>query len=274
MCWGRNASGEVGNGLTGSPYIVPQQVSGLTSGVSTISMGTQFACASTSAGAAYCWGYNQAARLGNSSLTLGAKYYSPQPVTGFSSNTATIVAGSSTGCLLKSSDGAMLCWGDNASGAMDIGLTGGSYNAPYQSVNTSGIKSIGEGNLFGCALNTSGGVSCWGDNTDGEIGNGVTGGSYNSSQQVIGLTSGVKAISTGNYHSCAITSAGAVVCWGDNSYGALGNGVTGGSYNTPQQVTGLTSGFVSVSAKDSTIQILPIPLREHWGFYMPPCALP
>lgn len=58
---------------------------------------------------------------------------------------------------------------------------------------------------------------------------------------------GVRSVATGGYHTCAISRSGAVFCWGDNSYGQLGDGTTV-SRTLPVRVGGLTGSFVSVSA--------------------------
>jgi hypothetical protein len=90
---------------------------------------------------------------------------------------------------------------------------------------------------------------CWGNSGSGELGNNSFG---NSSVpvQVAGLTSGVTAVSAGFVSACAITAGGGVECWGNISYGDLGNNSDAGSSSVPVQVqvSGLTNGVTAVSA--------------------------
>jgi len=97
-----------------------------------------------------------------------------------------------------------------------------------------------------CALTTRGGVQCWGDNTSGQLGNDSTTAS-SVPVPVSQLASGVAAISVGETSACAVTTAGGVVCWGDNTFGQLGNNSTIAS-SVPVPVSGLASGVASVAA--------------------------
>jgi len=110
-----------------------------------------------------------------------------------------------------------------------------------------GAEAIAGGLSHSCALQ-GGAVSCWGDNTYGQLGDGTNNSGLTPVAAAV-VTSGVTAIATGLNHSCAI-QGGAAYCWGSNSNGQLGNGTNTDS-NVPVAVTGLGSGVTSISAGGS-----------------------
>lgn len=242
-CWGRNTSGQLGDGTTVDKSS-PTAVTGLTSGVESISAGNAHTCAVVN-GAGKCWGSNNAGQLGNSSTVDSL---SPVPVTGLSGMTG-IAAGSNHTCAVAS--GAAKCWGSNADRALGNGGSASKPESAPVAVTglTSGVTRISSGIYHSCAIfNASGvvgGVKCWGGNYNGQLGDGTI---YNRSTPVAvsNISSGVTSISTNQYHSCAVVS-GAAKCWGRNDYAQLGDGLKTTTY-LPVDVFGLTNGVTGISA--------------------------
>ncbi len=82
------------------------------------------------------------------------------------------------------------------------------------------VKQLAASEFFTCALTVAGGVKCWGYGTIGLLGNGHTSDST-SAVDVVGLSSGVRQISAGYYHACALKQDNQIVCWGANEYQQL-----------------------------------------------------
>src|SRR3989442_5510183 len=110
---------------------------------------------------------------------------------------------------------------------------------------TNGVRAITAGERHTCALTTGGGVKCWGNNHDGQLGDG-TGIDRNIPADVAGLTSGVAAITAGWRHTCALTTGGGVQCWGKNHDDQVGDG-TGEKKKTPADVGGVTNGKKTIT---------------------------
>jgi RHS repeat-associated protein len=134
-------------------------------------------------------------------------------------------------------DGAVKCWGWNELGSLGDGTTALRRTAPVNVVGlNSGITSIKAGFSHTCAITSAGGVKCWGNNYNGQLGDG-TYTRRNVPVDVVGLSSGVIAISAGSSHSCALIAGGEVRCWGNFFWGA--NALL---TNVPTAVPGLTQG--------------------------------
>ncbi len=238
-CWGGNNVGQLGNG-SNTPSNLPLDVSGLTSGASAVTAGTSHTCALVSGGGVKCWGYNVSGQLGNGNNTTSKV---PVTVTGLTSGVTKVSAGGEHSCAITNTGG-VKCWGLNDNGQLGNGNNSNSNTPVDVSSLPSTASSVAVGYLHSCALTTTGGVYCWGDNATGQLGTGNTNDS-NAPVAVTGLSSGVTAISVGWDHSCAIVSGGGVKCWGKNYSGQLGFS-TGGTQNAPVDVANLSSGATSL----------------------------
>jgi alpha-tubulin suppressor-like RCC1 family protein len=213
----------------------------------------------------WCWGANSHGECGTGSGL------DSQPTPGLVTlpfSAAHVAAGGSATCAL-SADGKLACWGnDGSSSSKPLAYTsaalqsvkkvspiGGPFTS-YESLALStpngavedflvsvlgqptptnpfvGATDIAAGGKHTCVLDTAGVVRCWGDNSVGELGLGMTGSSVTMPQPINGLSA--TAIATGFDHSCAITSTGAVVCWGSNTFKQSGG--TTNPVTSPQAV--------------------------------------
>ena len=243
-CWGLNARGQVGNNSTLDRQ-VPTDV-GIVSGVTALALGDEHGCALFDTGAVKCWGRNDHGQVGNNG-TLNRQV--PTDVTGLAAGVAKVYANHQQTCALMDT-GAVKCWGLNNHG--QIGNNGTLDRQVPTDVTglSSGVTALALGDEHVCALDTAGGVKCWGRNDRGQVGNNGTL-DRQVPTSVVGLASGVTAIYAHHQQTCAIVDTGAVKCWGRNDRGQVGNNGTL-DRQVPTDVVGL-SGVTALAMGDGHV---------------------
>jgi prepilin-type N-terminal cleavage/methylation domain-containing protein len=126
------------------------------------------------------------------------------------------------------------------------------------------VTQVSSGGAHSCAVATSGAVLCWGLNSDGQLGNPDVEIQTESLVFVDGFLTGGVQVSAGINHTCAVTTAGGVKCWGSNSDGQLGDGSTTSS-GTPVNVTGITTAVAVSAGERHTCALLAGGVVQCWG---------
>lgn len=284
QCWGSNLWGALGDGSGSSggeavtvtlPGTAKQAVAGY-----------YFGCALLDNGEAYCWGDGSGGALGGGAF--GEENMKPAKVKGLRAKAVSLTAHGRGHYVdlygvkrhdlevngfvcARLEDGGVQCWSDNLDAQLGNGLGGKyvgdrrdrsfkyqAYAAEPGAVVVSGLAEpvidVSAGNHFACAVGRSGAASCWGVDLYGETGTGadLTKAALSfGPKPVVGL-SGAASIASGEYSTCALTSAGIVKCWGKNSYGNLGlpkDRVA--QLSTPGEPVGTLSNVIQVDSGDS-----------------------
>lgn len=208
----------------------------------TLSAGGAHTCAVSAQGELLCWGSNEFGQLGNGNLLE-----SPVPVSveGLIGSVVSVSTGASHTCAVMEY-GAVFCWGLNSHGQ----LGDGSLELrpwPVQVVGLpEAVVQVSAGYTHTCALTQRGSVLCWGD---AESVQSASTSAYSLSipLPVVGLPSAVVSISAGLESTCALTVVGNVFCWGENTFGQLGNRMAHHFAAAPSLVSGLRGQVVAIS---------------------------
>lgn len=222
FCWGEGTTGKLGNSMPDpSSTPVPSQP---TYSFASLALSSNTTCGIDLADSkAKCWGYSYYGLLGNDSRGMAAY----APVTAWLPSPATSVAGNSNS-MCAVANGRAFCWGN----ANNSHLGNGTFNRmPWtqMSVQRDHLKmSLGRG---GCGIGSAdGALSCWGPNdienatSAGQIGDGST--MRRFAPVLVDRPYSYNKVSVGTQHTCGITVAGELRCWGFNNSGQLGIGNT------------------------------------------------
>lgn len=241
-CWGLDAAGQLGDASV-DDRVAPVQVQGLAYGLGSLVSGDNHSCMESNGGV-LCWGWNESLEGGQDQWAISVV---PLQVQGLASGVQSLAAGLTHTCAVV--NGGAQCWGSYDSG--QLGNDRGGYDnrtaRPVQVIGlTEGVQSIAAGDHHTCAL-VNGGVWCWGDNSEGQLGGLRVPSTRNYfPEPVPSLTSGVQAIAASGDTTCALVNGG-VQCWGKNDSGGLGALVGARSY-VPVAVTGLSTGVQALAA--------------------------
>jgi len=207
----------------------------------------------------FAWGDNSAGELGDGTLTGTA---APVAVSGLAGVRTVSAAGRHE--LALRANGTVLAWGDDTFGQLGNGVvsSNGDSEVPVAVPGLSAVTAVAAGEEHSLALLADGTVMAWGDNHEGQLGNGTTKTSA-VPQRVPGL-SGVTAIAAGSLFSLALLGNGTVMAWGDNAGGQLGTGTLRNS-TVPAPVKNLTGVTAIAGGFRHSLALLSNGTAMAWG---------
>lgn len=223
-CWGNGGHGRLGNGDTlrhEDPTLVAGELS-----FTSISAGTH-TCAIALGGVGYCWGNGVFGQLGNGGTTLKTV---PTAISGGLSFTS-LSAGESHAC--GTAAGVAYCWGYNAHGALGSGMATVTYTVPTAVSGALAFSSVSAGFRYTCATAAAAPPRCWGLNLWGELGAATPNSCLGFSDDFLPCSLTPLAVedaptmtrvAVSLQHTCGLTSAGDMYCWGANTSGQIGDG--------------------------------------------------
>ena len=238
-CWGHGSEGKLGYGNSNNigddehpEDLPPVPVGGK---VIQIKVGNRSSCALLENGTVRCWGYAGFGTLGGASnVNIGDdEPASDGPLVTLGGPAKAIYSGGGNTCAHMQS-GDLMCWGKNNYGQTGHGTTQhiGDNETPlsWGPVDVGGpVQAVFKAQQHTCALLPGDTMRCWGAGNEGRLGYGNTNhigdNELPSSAPVVNL-GGPVLTADGGAHSCAVTTAGVVRCWGTNGSGQLGLGHT------------------------------------------------
>ncbi len=225
LAWGANSDGEVGDGTTKTPRKTPVSVKlPANTKITAVRAGCDDSIALTKTGTVLSWGLGLYGELGDGGLkNADAPVQAKLPK-------GTKIKSVSAGCfhnVALTTSGTLYAWGRNSSGQLGDGTHKNRRN-PVAVKLPAGVKATGvsAGCDYTLAL-TSDGLYAWGNNLDGQLGTGDKT-SHDIPQLIPFLFRGtgpgtITSVFAGCNHTIALFSKGAVLAWGSDQFGQLGD---------------------------------------------------
>ncbi len=238
-CWGTNIRGQLGDGTTVTPdagmSVVAMTPAGST--YAELTAGALFSCGRRTTGEVDCWGEGAQGRLGNGSTT---DQTTPTPATGI--DDAVDLGSAGTAMCAVRATGQVLCWGEVTNDRLGDRGPSADNTLPTPLVDVSGAVAVSMGINYGCALLGDGRIRCWGNDDEGQLGDGTLALPTNRAYavDVVGIATAVE-VAAASGHACARLMDDRVVCWGQNHEGQVGDG-TRTDRPTPQVVLDPSTG--------------------------------
>jgi RHS repeat-associated protein len=290
MVWGTNQNGDLGIGTFIGPShacsevqslilyngcsLEPIEVPGV-SEVTAVSAGDDYDMALQKNGTVLAWGENAYGELAD-----GHQYgpgncqgqpceTHPHEVQGLGGEAIAVSANKQSLALMKG--GHIEAWGWNVWGQLGIGVTNGPETCaemvpcsyiPREVMNITNATAVAAGGEFSMALLSDGSVRTWGNNEQGELGNGTT--TASNAPVIVNELSSVTAIAADDVFSLALLSNGTVKAWGNNSGGELGDGNTTNS-DVPVTVSGISNAVAIAAGGGLGLALLSNGTVVSWG---------
>lgn len=159
-------------------------------------------------------------------------------------------------CVLHA-QGIVSCWGANSYGQVGDGTTRDRETPVFVSgLEGTTMSSVHAGRSHACASSGPAGITyCWGRNESGQLGAGIGGPDQRSTSRLeVQVVSSVVDMALGAAHTCAF-GAGSMWCWGDNTWGQLGDGTMNARF-TPVAISppgGLAAARMSAGEEHSCL---------------------
>ncbi|MGB1461289.1 MAG: S8 family serine peptidase [Candidatus Thalassarchaeaceae archaeon] len=229
-CWGENSNGQLGDGTRDSSLEPERASMPLGRKAIEISSGSYHTCTLLDDGSIRCWGDNAFGQLGD-----GTTIERTTPVTvdlGPGMSATGVSSGESHTCAVLN-DKSVKCWGLNRNGQLGDNSFEDSLAPVHTAFEGIEVLEISSGSFHTCAITSDRSVMCWGENWNGQLGDGSNSDRNTPVQVTVPSNSSAVTIDSGAFHTCLGMNDGTMFCWGYNEYGQLGNGATSDS-NAPQ----------------------------------------